>query len=513
MKSYTLVFMSLIMIAACGGGGGGGSDAPGSGYTTPTNNPPSITNTDMNVSVVENQTTTFTVNATDPNGDTLSYALSGDDASLLSISNQGVVTFNTAPDFENPSDADTNNIYKITVTVSDGYLSATANFEITVTNDTSDDETYSAWDGNLVKDDTYNPYDKHLNAYGLVIAGLPDVTDSFMTNIGNIANLMLAKNDSTNDTDRNSLLSNFEQYKALQRVGSSSFDSYNPPLNDENYPGWDNINDNNAVIDFIWEVTSNSPTDEQNNSSQLNGIIEHLLHTITLIYDLTFNSWSYENDTSELVLAMNEAINGGYYDPTGNYGDLAESDPTAYKRIIAQEFAYWMILTGWDLKSSYAQDSSPEWTIENPSQMESNTPLAHQLFNGTVNGVLVNPGKDYLDSLTFESIPTTQLSETITVSVEPNNNGSGNVYVIDGIQKKSLELKVGTTYTFNHSSSHPFRFSQTSNGTHGGGNEYMNGVTKSSGVTTIEVTSNTPTSLYYYCSLHSGMGGSITITN
>jgi len=210
MKSYTLVFMSLIMIAACGGGGGGGSDAPGSGYTTPTNNPPSITNTDMNVSVVENQTTTFTVNATDPNGDTLSYALSGDDASLLSISNQGVVTFNTAPDFENPSDADTNNIYKITVTVSDGYLSATANFEITVTNDTSDDETYSAWDGNLVKDDTYNPYDKHLNAYGLVIAGLPDVTDSFMTNIGNIANLMLAKNDSTNDTDRNSLLSNFE---------------------------------------------------------------------------------------------------------------------------------------------------------------------------------------------------------------------------------------------------------------------------------------------------------------
>jgi len=41
----------------------------------------------------------------------------------------------------------------------------------------------------------------------------------------------------------------------------------------------------------------------------------------------------------------------------------------------------------------------------------------------------------------------------------------------------------------------------------------MNGVTKSSGVTTIEVTSNTPTSLYYYCSLHSGMGGSITITN
>ena len=138
------------MIAACGGGGGGGSDAPGSGYTTPTNNPPSITNTNMSVSVVENQTTAFTVDATDPNGDTLSYSLSGDDASLLSISNQGVVTFNTAPDFENPSDSDTNNVYKITVTVSDGSLNANANFEITVTNDTSDDPTSTEYDGTYI---------------------------------------------------------------------------------------------------------------------------------------------------------------------------------------------------------------------------------------------------------------------------------------------------------------------------------------------------------------------------
>ena len=150
MKNYTLVFISLITIAACGGGGGGGSDAPGSGYTTPTNNPPSITNTNMNISVVENQTSAFTVNATDPNGDTLTYSLSGDDASLLSISNQGVVTFNTAPDFENPSDGDTDNVYKITVTVSDGSLNANANFEITVTNDTSDDITTENYDGTLV---------------------------------------------------------------------------------------------------------------------------------------------------------------------------------------------------------------------------------------------------------------------------------------------------------------------------------------------------------------------------
>ena len=149
MKNFTLVFASLFMIVACGGGGGG-SDASGSGYTAPTNNPPSINNTIMNISVVENQISAFTVNATDPNGDTLTYSLSGDDASLLSISNQGVVTFNTAPDFENPSDGDANNVYKITATVSDGSLNATANFEITVTNDTSDDSTTENYDGTFI---------------------------------------------------------------------------------------------------------------------------------------------------------------------------------------------------------------------------------------------------------------------------------------------------------------------------------------------------------------------------
>ena len=113
----------------------------------------------------------------------------------------------------------------------------------------------------------------------------------------------------------------------------------------------------------------------------------------------------------------------------------------------------------------------------------------------------------------FAGCSSSSQTETIDVTIEANSNGSGNVYVIDGVQKKSLTFEVGKTYTFNHSSGHPLRFSTTSNGTHGGGSEYTNGVTKSSGVTTIEVTSSTPTNLYYYCSAHSGMGADITVTN
>ena len=63
----------------------------------------------------------------------------------------------------------------------------------------------------------------------------------------------------------------------------------------------------------------------------------------------------------------------------------------------------------------------------------------------------------------------------------------------------------------NHSDSHPLRFSTTEDGTHGGGEEFTNGVNKSSGVTIIEITAETPTTLYYYCDIHSGMGADITI--
>jgi len=125
--------------------------------------------------------------------------------------------------------------------------------------------------------------------------------------------------------------------------------------------------------------------------------------------------------------------------------------------------------------------------------------LEHYIAVGKELGYLSNAGSSNAQA------------ETIEVSIEANSNGSGNVYVIDGTQKKSLTLNVGTTYTFNHSSAHPLRFSSVDDGTHGGGNEYMNEVTTSSGVTTIKITADTPSTLYYYCDVHSGMGAEITV--
>ena len=144
-SNKVVLVLGLFTVASCGGGGGGGSDA-GGGYTN-TNGAPTITNTTTSFSVLENQTSAFTITATDPDQDSLSYSLTGDDEALFSVSTSGVVTFKTAPDFEAPSDADTNNIYQITGRVSDGSLNATKSFSVTVTNDTSDDETSTGMDG------------------------------------------------------------------------------------------------------------------------------------------------------------------------------------------------------------------------------------------------------------------------------------------------------------------------------------------------------------------------------
>ena len=65
--------------------------------------------------------------AADADGDTLSYSLSGTDASSLSISSSGVISFNSAPDYE------TKTSYSITASVSDGSNAATKSITVNVT--------------------------------------------------------------------------------------------------------------------------------------------------------------------------------------------------------------------------------------------------------------------------------------------------------------------------------------------------------------------------------------------
>ena len=96
----------------------------------------------------------------------------------------------------------------------------------------------------------------------------------------------------------------------------------------------------------------------------------------------------------------------------------------------------------------------------------------------------------------------------IAVSISGSNK-----YEIDGTSQADVTLQPGFKYRFTQTgTTHPLRFSTTSDGTHNSGSAYTTGVTtngtpgSSGAYTEIPVASGAPT-LYYYCSSHSAMGG------
>ena len=85
-----------------------------------------MSNFSSSISVNENQTSVITISATDPDGDALTYSISGTHSSYFNISSSGVVSFKTAPNYEikksysiilNVSDWDATTSKKITINI------------------------------------------------------------------------------------------------------------------------------------------------------------------------------------------------------------------------------------------------------------------------------------------------------------------------------------------------------------------------------------------------------------
>ncbi|MDA9256525.1 hypothetical protein N9P41_01205 [Pseudomonadales bacterium] len=122
--------MSSLIGASCGGGGGGSSPTP-----TPVqvaNRAPVLADPGT-LTVLEGATSIATISASDPDNNSLAFTISsGDDQALFSITSSGLLSFSVAPDFESPGDVGSDNVYELTVQVSDGTLTDTQSISVTV---------------------------------------------------------------------------------------------------------------------------------------------------------------------------------------------------------------------------------------------------------------------------------------------------------------------------------------------------------------------------------------------
>jgi hypothetical protein len=129
---YVLITIIMSQLIACGGGGSNNNNDD-----IDTNSVPIFTS-DTSSSTAENSTETgYAAVATDGDGDTVNYSVSGgDEQSLFSIDpSSGVLSFNTAPDFELPVDNGNDNNYEVTISANDGNGGVTEQaVTVTVTN-------------------------------------------------------------------------------------------------------------------------------------------------------------------------------------------------------------------------------------------------------------------------------------------------------------------------------------------------------------------------------------------
>ena len=287
----------------------------------------------------------------------------------------------------------------------------------------------------------YPPFDKSLDINGTTlvalgaISGAPAVTDEFVKKVAKVYEMILDPDATGILYDKQAaVLQSLQTKKTIQRIGYVGMGSYSPAL--ETLPGWDNTNDNNANVDFIWETPSSSAND------QIVEVLEHAIHTITTFglpgaYPVEFNQTSSYGPT---FAAMSEAINNGTFDTSG-YTQQPGQSLNEFNALLMREYLYLLIFAEWNFISTYVSGGTlaPEWTASTPALVASQNPLGHALYTDYISKLLATPSTATLNTMfapgglsgyvPFENLPV-----------------SGNIDCLSRIYKKGQSISSNATW-------------------------------------------------------------------
>jgi len=125
-KNYRYLIILVTALAGCGGGGSN-SETP-----EQVNTAPQLIGL-IDFAIDENTTEITTIQATDAEGDNITYSIEGSDSALMIIGSlSGELSFISPPDYENPQDSNQDNIYEVTIIASDGSLSSSLGIIISI---------------------------------------------------------------------------------------------------------------------------------------------------------------------------------------------------------------------------------------------------------------------------------------------------------------------------------------------------------------------------------------------
>tara|TARA_R110000803_G_scaffold52619_3_gene108258 strand:- start:4528 stop:7020 length:2493 start_codon:yes stop_codon:yes gene_type:complete len=189
------------------------------------------------------------------------------------------------------------------------------------------------------------------------------------------------------------------QGPTLQRVARGAGSDYTPNFLDDAGIAFWNLSplfDSHAANDMVWYLNSTGDgygvgdTDAQE-------VIEHVFHTLHMHgLDATalkmYPTISADWNTSDLFLAMDEAVTASKFDPSGyapNWKSDVEQFPLAVK-----EYLYLLNFGMFEYSDLWTGGSlAPEWTDDMRTQpgIKTNNPLGYALFNTYIAPVISKP--------------------------------------------------------------------------------------------------------------------------
>jgi hypothetical protein len=228
--------------------------------------------------------------------------------------------------------------------------------------------------GDVVPTDEYKPFTKKLTVYGITLIGRDDISDDFMREVAKTITEMFPQEGDGIDAElQKEVLTNMYKYKPVIPFFFGHEHEFSP----EDEAAFDITRSQNSICDIIMQGVS----------GQVNEVVEHILHFVTDVgLHYTFpDEWGI-SESSKVYHAMQEAIEKEYY-IVEQYG---EREGEVRNRVLIQEFAYWLIGSGWNFLGPYAPDA--EWKIiRTKSDLKERLPLSYELFESTIPKVMASP--------------------------------------------------------------------------------------------------------------------------